>query len=90
MASRAERGECSALHDGVVGARRAGALLFPSASALRFQTKCGAETYCRFESLRATLVTPSASFHFARPSINRGTVSWMFSLNDFLYRTYVN
>ena len=65
MASRAERGECSALHDGVVGARRAGAL----------QTKCGAETYCRFESLRATLVTPSASFHFARPSINRGTVS---------------
>ena len=26
MASRAERGECSALHDGVVGARRAGAL----------------------------------------------------------------
>ena len=79
MASRAERGECSALHDGVVGARRAGA----------FQTKCGAETYCRFESLRATLVTPSASFHFARPSINRGTVSWMFLLNDFLYRTHV-
>ena len=26
MPSRAERGECSALHDGVVGARRAGAL----------------------------------------------------------------
>ena len=26
MASRAERGECSALHDGVVGARRAGEL----------------------------------------------------------------
>ena len=26
MASRAERGECSALYDGVVGARRAGAL----------------------------------------------------------------
>ena len=26
MASRAERGECSALHDGVVGAHRAGAL----------------------------------------------------------------
>ena len=26
MASRAERGECSTLHDGVVGARRAGAL----------------------------------------------------------------
>ena len=25
MPSRAERGECSALHDGVVGARRAGA-----------------------------------------------------------------
>ena len=34
MASRAERGECSALHDGVVGARRAGA----------FQAKRGAKS----------------------------------------------
>ena len=33
------------------------------------ETKCGAKP------LRATLVTPSASFHFARPSINRGTFS---------------
>ena len=45
MASRAERGEHSALCDGVVGTHRVGA----------FQTKCGAET------LRASLVTPSAS-----------------------------
>ena len=63
MASRAERGECSALHDGVVGARRAGAL----------QAK-RVEKGKDLQILRTSFGTPSA--FQARPSINRGTISY--------------
>ena len=59
MASRAERGECSVLYDGVVGARRAGEL-----QAKRVEKKK--------IILRTAFGTPSALW--ARPSINRGTV----------------
>ena len=71
MASRAERGECSALYDGVVGARRAGAL----------QAKRVAYKFAAF--LRTSFGTPSAPRRSARPSINRGTVSYTFPLRCF-------